>query len=54
MKKRILGNLKGRSLTRAKRLVNAAFNNNKLSESITEPIELGSLYLYEQDFVKII
>jgi len=56
MKKRILGNLKGRSLTRAKRLVNAAIGMVRLeSMVITEDyIELGSLHLFEQDWIRLI
>jgi hypothetical protein len=53
--KRILGNLKGRSLRRAKRLVNAALGNiPPESIKITEDIELGSLHCFEQDFVRIL
>ena len=53
--KRILGNLKGRSLSRAKRLVNAALGNlPPESIEIKEDIELGSLHLFQDDFIKIL
>ena len=53
--KRMLGNLKGRSLSRAKRLVNAALGNlPPESIEIKEDIELGSLHLFQDDFIKIL
>ena len=56
MNSRILGNLGGRSLARAKRLVNAAIGMVRLeSMVITEDyIELGSLHLFEQDWIRLI
>ena len=56
MNKRILGNLGGRSRNRALRLVNAAIGKTRFeSMTITEDyIELGSLHLFAQDFVRII
>ena len=52
LNKKILGNLKGRSLTRAKHLANATIGMIPAeSIKIIKDIELGSLHLFEEDFV---
>jgi len=52
---RILGNLRGRSLTRAKHLLNAALGNMPAeSIEIKQDIELGSLHLFLDDWLRIV
>jgi hypothetical protein len=54
---RIIGSLGGRSLHKAKRLVNAAAsaigNNGNINNNNTT-YGIGSIYAYEEDFIKLI
>jgi len=55
MNNRVLGNLRGRSLTRAKHLLNAALGNMPAeSIEIKQDIELGSLHLFLDDWLRIV
>jgi hypothetical protein len=54
LNKRIIGNLGNRSLNRAKRLVNASIDKNGAVNNDAATKELGSLWVYSEDFIKLI